>query len=345
MGKSSPSKRAARRLKMRIADCELRKVELKRAFKIVALFGVLLLFALNNFAQKNAALTQAEIDWIATKTFWEQQLKSGSDEQKRDALYQIRNYKSARASFVAVPALQDKAEIVRATATFSVVYLSPGEAINALSPLLHDKKSELVRREAAYALGRVGNSAAINFLIQTFQTDKSSDVKNACIVALGEIGDVAAVDALVRILQNKPKKENPADDFLRRSAARSVGQIAQIIQISKRETLTPESFLPEKYDLIETPQYPKIIEKFPVFQTAINVLIQTLQNPREAADTKREAAFALGAVGDESARNALQPNLTAADYYLAEISKESLRKIAYYALIYQREKDRRKNSE
>lgn len=330
---------------MRNAKCGLRNVQLKRAIKFAAFFGVLLLFALNNFAQENAALTQAEIDWLATKTFWEQEIKSGSDEEKRDALYQIRNYESARASSVAVPALADKSEIVRATAAFSVVFLSPDEALSVLSPLLNDKKSELVRREAAYALGRIGDPAAINFLIQTFQTDKSFDVKNACIIALGEIGDVSAINALVRILQNRPKKENPADDFLRRSAARSVGQISQIIQINKRETLTPESFLPEKYNLIEKPQFPKIVERFSVFQTAINVLIQTLKNPREAEDTKREAAFALGAIGDESARNALQTNLNAADYYLTEISKESLRKIAYYALIYQKEKAARKDSE
>ena len=288
-------------------------------------------------------MSQAEIDWLATKEFWQQQLKSGSDEQKRDALYQIRNYKSARASLVAVSALGDKSEIVRATAAFSVVFLSSDDALNVLLPLLKDKK-ELVRREAAYALGKVGNASAINPLLQVFQNDKSSDVKNAAIVALGEIGNVSAIDSLTQILQNRPKKENPADDFRRRSAARSVGQIAQTLQTDKTEVLTPETFL-NKLNPLKRPKYPKLVEKFPVFQTAISVLIQVLQNPREADDTKREAAFALGAIGDESAKNVLQTNLNAADYYLVEISEESLRKIRFYSLIYQEEKAAKKDSE
>lgn len=343
MGKNAPPKRAARRLKMRIANCELRNIKFRRLIFVSAFLCVFCASAANSFAQ-NSAATQAEIDWIAAKTFWEKQIKSGSDEQKRDALYQIRNYKSARASLVAVPALADKSEIVRATAAFSVVFLAPDEAANNLIPLLADKK-ELVRREAAYALGKVGNPAAINPLIRTFQTDKIAEVKNAAIIALGEIGDSSAIDFLTRVLQMRPKKETPADDFLRRSAARSVGQIAQIIQINKRETLTPESFLPEKYDVSETPKYPKIVEHFPVFQTAINVLIQTLQNRRESGDTRREAAFALGAIGDETAKIILQTNLDAADYYLARISQESLRKIAFYALIDRQRKESRKISE
>ncbi len=324
MGKGSAAKRAAHRLK-----CELRITNLRRVIETFALLSVLCAFTGNCFAQ-DEALTQAQIDWLAVKTYWEQRIKSGSDEEKRDALFQIRNYKSAQASLLAVPALQDKSEIVRATAAFSVVFLLEDEALSVLLPLLKDKK-EFVRREAAYALGKVGSPAAINPLLQVFQKDKISDVKNASIGALGEIGDAAAIDALTRILQNKPKKENPADEFLRRSAARSIGQIAQIIQTNKTEVLTPENLLPDKFNLIEKPKYPKLVEPFPVFRAAINVLIQILQNPREFDDVKREAAFALGAIGDESAKNVLQANSGGADYYLAQISKEALRKISFYA--------------
>ena len=42
---------------------------------------------------------------------------------------------------------------------------------------------------------------------------------------------------------------------------------------------------------------------------------------------RREAAFALGAIGDKSAVPVLQSNLGSEDYYLAEICLESLRKI------------------
>ncbi len=315
--------------KMRITNYELRITNLCRVIKIFVLLCVFCAFAGESFAQ-DAVLSQAQIDWLAEKISLEQRIQTGSTEQKRDALFQIRNLKSAEASLLAIPALQDKSEIVRATAAFSVVFLPKDEALNVLLPLLNDKK-ELVRRETAYALGKVGNPNAINPLLQVFQKDKIADVKNACIVALGEIGDAAAVDALTRILQNKPKKENPADEFSRRSAARSIGQIAQIIQTNKIEVLTPENYLPSKFNPIEKPKYPKLVETFPVFRPAINVLIQTLQNPREFDDVKRETAFALGAIGDESAKNVLQANLNSEDYYLAEISKEALRKISVYS--------------
>ena len=299
---------------MRITNYELPITNLHSVIKIFALLGVLCVFAESSFAQTNLEILAEKIN-------------RGNDEQKRDALFQIRKLESEEASLLVVPALTDKSEIVRATAAFSVIFLPKDKALNVLLPLLSDKK-ELVRRETAYALGKVGNPNAINPLIRVFQKDKIADVKNASIVALGEIGDVAAIDALTTILQRKPKDK---EEFLRRSAARSIGQIAQIIQTNKVEVLTPEDYLPNKFNPIEKPKYPKLVETFPVFRAAIGILVQTLQNAREFADVKREAAFALGAIGDESAIPILQANLNDEDYYLAEIAKEALRKISVYS--------------
>src|SRR5256885_9009410 len=47
-------------------------------------------------------------------------IKSGSVEEKREALFQIRNLRSEEASRIALPALKDSSQIVRATATSSV---------------------------------------------------------------------------------------------------------------------------------------------------------------------------------------------------------------------------------
>lgn len=250
-------------------------------------------------------------------------INRGSVEQKRDALLQIRNLQNIEASKIAVPALKDSSEIVRATAAFSVIFLSKDQASAVLSPLLQDK-SALVRRETAYALGAVGDSNVVNSLLQTFQKDKILEVRNAALVALGEIGDVSAVPELTSILQRKLSSK---EEFTRRSAARSIGQVAQFIQTGETEILTPENFLPEKFKRLETPKYENLSAKFPVFQTAAASLIRVLQNPEEADDVKREAAFALGAIGDESAAAILQTNTKAEDYYLAEICRESLLKI------------------
>ena len=264
---------------------------------------------------------QTEPDFLARK------ITGGSDEQKRDALLEIKNLQTETASKIAVSALKDSSEIVRATAAFAVIFLPKDEAARNLVPLLADKKT-LVRREAAYALGKVGDSQAINPLLQILQKDKVLEVRNAAIAALGEIGDAGAVAGLTKILQRKLQTK---EEFSRRSAARSIGQISQIIQTNDVEVLTPESFLTDRFNFVEKPNYPKLIETFPTFRAAINVLIQTLQNSKESDDVKREAAFALGAIGDQSAVPILQANLNNQDYYLAEIAKESLRKIAVYA--------------
>ncbi len=310
MGKIAPAKcSATRRVRNIITNYKLRITNFERIICFLIFFCVLCLFAGNSSAQNLQSLPE--------------QIRFGTTEVKRSALFEIRNLESAEASRLAIPALTDANETVRATAAFSVIFLPKEEAFAVLAPQLNDK-SELVRRETAYALGKVQNPSAVISLLQLLQKDKISDVKNAAVVALGEIGDVSAVDSLTKILQRKSIEK---DEFLRRSAARSIGQIAQIIQIQKVQVITPKNFLPEKYKEIILPEYAKLAAEFPAFRQSVPILIQILQNPKESDDTKREAAFALGAIGDESAVSVLQANLTNQDYYLAEICKEALRKI------------------
>lgn len=275
-------------------------------FLILCLF-----FTVNFFAQDNLQILA-------------EQINRGNTEQKRSALFRIRNLKSAEASRLAVSALRDGEEIVRATAAFSVIFLPEDEAAQVLLPLLQDK-SELVRREAAYALGEVGSPLATSPLLQILQKDKKSEVRGAAAVALGQIGDVAATNELMQILRRRPVAD---EEFVRRSAAKSIGQIAQAAQFQKIKVNTPTSFLPEKYKIFQYPRYQYLIENFPVFLEATNVLIQTLQNPREFQDVKREAAFALGAIGSPAALPVLRSNLDNPDYYLAEISREAVIKIS-----------------
>ena len=282
-----------------------------RSFSFFCLFfAFLACFAVNSAAQT--------LEYLA------EQIRSGNSEQKRGALFEIRNRRTEEASRIAVPALRDSNEMVRATAAFSVIFLPADEAFNALAPNLQDK-SEIVRRETAYALGKIQNSAAINPLIQTFQKDKSMEVKNACVIALGEIGDASAIDFLTQLFKQKPADDN---EFLRRSAARSIGQIAQIIQIKQAYTVTPESFLPEKFKLFTLEKYKNLSSIFPQFRSTVPVLTQILQSAKETDDTKRESAFALGAIGDTSVLTVLQNNLNSKDYYLAEICKESIKKLS-----------------
>jgi HEAT repeat protein len=282
------------------------------------------LLAGTSLAQEITTVTAEQYEWISVEAYLQRTIKSGNTERKRDALFQIRNLKTVAASRLAVPALSDKSEIVRATAASAIIFLPPDEAAPILLPLLRDK-SILVRKEAAYALGKTQNPQAVASLVEIIQRDKIQEVKDAATVALGEIGDVSAIDALTRILQRRLRDE---EEFFRRTAARSIGQIAQIIQTNETKIVTPENFLPGELKKTVKPVYKNLSETFPQFRAALPVLFQALQNPREFADVKREAAFALGTIGDESSIPVLRANLNGEDYYLAEISREALEKLS-----------------
>lgn len=250
-------------------------------------------------------------------------LDRGNTEAKREALFQIRNLRSAEASGQAIRALRDKDETVRATAAGSVVFMPPDEAAAVLIPVLTDK-AEMVRREVAYALGETGHSSGAYPLIELLENDKIIEVKGAAAVALGKIGDAGAIGPLMRILQNTPDEDR---EFLRRAAARSIGQIAQFIQTGRIDQLTPQNFLPEKFKRIDPPKYKNLSLQVPAFGLAIPVLIKALQNKNESDDTRREAAYALGTIGDVSALPALQAGMGSPDVYLAEICKEAIARI------------------
>lgn len=280
-------------------------------------FRVFLFFAL--FACFAGKISAQNLENLAN------QIRNGNVEQKREALFQIRNLESEEASRLAIPALRDKNETVRATAAFSVVFLPKTEAAQVLLPNLQDR-SEFVRRETAYALGKTGEFSAVNSLLQILNKDKILEVRTASAIALGEIGDVSVVYELIKILQKKPIETS---EFLRRASARSIGQIAQVIQTNESKLLTPENFLPDEYKELKEPKHLFLEKDFPVFTQAANVLKNTLQNEKEADDTRREAAFSLGAIGDESAVSILQNKLNDKDNYLAEIAKEAIRKIEF----------------
>jgi len=244
-------------------------------------------------------------------------IAQGNSEQKREALFQIRNLRSEIASRAAVRALRDSDPMVRATAAASVIFLPKPEAVAVLAPLLDDR-DPFVRKEAAYALGAVESPDAAAPLLRILQREKDLEVRAATAIALGQTGNVSAIEPLLGILRGRTSEET---EFLRRAAARSIGQIAQIAKTSNAYVVTPRNFLPEKYKSITGDD---LTAKFNVFNAAVPVLSSVLQSGREADDTRREAAYSLGEIGSESARSILESHRNSPDPYLAEISREAL---------------------
>lgn len=247
-----------------------------------------------------------------------QQISGGSTEEKRSALFEIRNLRSAEASSIALPALRDPDELVRATAASSIVFIPKADAARALIPLLGDR-AEFVRREAAHALGEAGDSSAVAPLVRMMQSEKVIELRSAAAIALGKIGDPAAVASLVEVLRTRPRED---DEFLRRSAARSIGQIAQIVETGKIQVVTPQNFLPEKFKDVEPG-----MRTTHDLSRSVDTLTVVARNTAESDDTRREAVFSLGAIGDPKSKPVLQTLVSSADPYMAEIAREALMKI------------------
>ncbi len=251
-----------------------------------------------------------------------EQIARGSFEQKRSALAEIRNLRSEAASRIAVRGLSDGNELVRVTAIGAVVFMPEPEVWAALFPFLK-VKSEFIRTEAVYALGEARSTSALNYLSDAGLKDRSPSVRSAAAAALGKVGEEAALASLAAVLNRRP---NSDDELLRRAAARAVGQIAEKSRFGRASQATPTSFLPEKYKIQTVDAYtPKASS---AFSEPLRTLLRVAANGKETDDTRREAAFALGAIGDNAALPFLRANVGSTDTYLAEICREALLKIS-----------------
>jgi HEAT repeat protein len=225
-------------------------------------------------------------------------LSSAEVEERRDAVTRLGAMARPDASRAVMPALADRAPIVRATAARAVLSMPREEAARLLLPLLRDK-DEFVRRETAYALGIARSPTAVDDLIAALARDKEAGVRGAAAVALGQIGDARAVPALSEalgrrvnasgVLNRATFRKSEENDFVRRAAAVSLGQLKS--------------------------------------RDAVPALVAALSNERAGDDVRRESARALGLIGDPSAAPALRAALTARDPYLSQIAYESLRRI------------------
>ncbi|MGI8670487.1 MAG: HEAT repeat domain-containing protein, partial [Aridibacter sp.] len=151
----------------------MKKDKLKRKKVSFFVFLIFVFFVVNSFAQ-----TPEQIKYFSER------INFGTEDVKRNALFDLRNYRTETASRIAISALKDSLEIVRATATHSVVFLPKNEAVQVLLPLLNEK-SEFIRRETAYALGEVESDLATPTLIDLFQKDKKLEFRTASAIAIG----------------------------------------------------------------------------------------------------------------------------------------------------------------
>jgi HEAT repeat protein len=219
----------------------------------------------------------------------QQRQRQGSSEveERRDALMKLGALNHPDAARAAVASLQDAEPIVRVTALHAIAALPANEVVNLLLPLTKEKL-EFVRREAVYALGKTHSRSATGTLLELLSADKEASVRAAAAVALGRIHDESAVPALTQLLSGTSKKKRE-DDFVIRAAAEALGEIRSL--------------------------------------AAVGVLIAALNTETNSTDLRRSAATALGLIGDQSAKPALQSALASNDPYLSEAARGALRQL------------------
>lgn len=270
-------------------------MKLKRSLPVLFALGLLAgSVAARTTAQDVSALTpvQREIERLRA------QLSSAEIEARRDALVRLGNLRRVESSRVAAGSLNDASDMVRATAAHAALSLPTNEFVDLLIPMLNDK-SEFVRQQVAYALGEAKSNRAVPALVASLAGDKQDSVRGASAVALGDIADQSAVLSLTAILDggqlpttNGKKKKSAGrkeNEFVARAAAHSLGQIRSAL--------------------------------------AVPSLARALNDPNSAADVRREAAAALGAIGDDSAAPALRAAREDQDPHLALIVTQALKQI------------------
>ncbi|HEX8147522.1 MAG TPA: HEAT repeat domain-containing protein [Pyrinomonadaceae bacterium] len=225
-------------------------------------------------------------------------LSSSDAEERRDAVMRLGAMRRPEASRAAAAALNDPAEIVRATAARAILALPAQEVADRLALLLGDKK-EFVRREVAYALGETRDYAAYASLKLAVFYDKEASVRGAAAVAIGRIGDARAVPVLSMVLNRRlpgtglvsrvTRAKSEENEFVRRAAAEALGRIGS--------------------------------------REGVPALIDALNDRRAGGDVRREAARALGLIGDPAAAPALRSVLTDRDPYLSRVAFEALRRL------------------
>lgn len=218
-----------------------------------------------------------------------QRLSSSDVEERRDAVMRLGSLRHPEASQAAVAALRDSAPIVRATATVAVLSLPGDESALQLLQLANDR-NEFVRRETAYALGITRSQTAIEALVRLLTTDREDGVRGAAAVALGQIGDESAVVPLANVIAPTRRSRRERNAFVLMAAARSLGQIGS--------------------------------------RVGVPALIATLEDRTTPQEVRREAAIALGLIGDPAARRILVKVVNEEDPYIARTAHEALSRIA-----------------
>jgi HEAT repeat protein len=203
-----------------------------------------------------------------------------------------------------VAALEDKYPLLRQNAALALCQLPDPRAVEPLIVALKDSQ-EVVRQNAAEALVKIG-AAAVEPLIAALR-DEVRDTRKAAAEALAKIGDTRAVEPLFVALEDK-------DCDIRKSAAEGLEKLGW--QPGKDETGATYWVAKGNWD-----------ECAAIGAPAVETLVAVLQNA--SLTVRKNAAEALGKIGDARAVEPLIAALEDTNVSIRDCAAEALGKIVH----------------
>jgi HEAT repeat protein len=184
--------------------------------------------------------------------------------------------------------------------------------VDSLIKLLKSRHSK-VRKAAAEALGEIGDAQAVEPLIAALQ-DEDRSMRWRAAEALGEIGGAQAVEPLIAALQDE-------DRSMRWRAAEALDDVSQ--RLDEFEPIW-ESSEPETKAAywVAKKEWNKCVK---IGTPAVKPLIAALKDKDE--NVRKQAAYALGKIGDAQAVEPLSAALEDNDARVRRGAAEALRKI------------------
>ncbi|RKY41050.1 MAG: hypothetical protein DRP85_07295, partial [Candidatus Makaraimicrobium thalassicum] len=212
--------------------------------------------------------------------------------------------------------------------------MGDARAVGPITKVLLNDGVDIYRREAAVALGNIGDKRAVEALIEALK-DENDEVRRYAARALGKISDERAAEPLVQALKDE-------DLRVRESAAEALRKIGWIPgnetekaeyyvglkrwhQVSKIGNAAIPALIRELKDPSSARFARRILVK--IGKPAMSFLISELKN--EDKHVRKDAAEALGDIGDKRAVEPLIQALKDEDPNVRESAAEALRKIGW----------------
>lgn len=209
--------------------------------------------------------------------------------------------------------LKSSDEEQRRDAALKLAALRNPATIPALVSVLDDP-SERIRALAITALARVGDSSLAPLIAARLSNDKKPFVRKAAAYALGRFRSSEGTAALTAALKDK-------DAEVRGAAAVALGEYADASAIAPLE-----GALADKSEFVRAQSARALGVNGRAATGSVPLLAKLLTSDTEQ-EVKRQAAIALGRIGDRAALPALEKAERSHDPYLSHAALEAIKMI------------------